>query len=332
MNNLSGFVVLGTFFFSLQLKAQSKYIKPGVQLPSMSFSDVLNYKTDSINFNDFRSKFIILDFWNTACISCIKSFPLIDSLQKEYAGKVQFVLANRESKDSTIHFFEKRKSIHMPAVPMITNAKKLSDLFAVKVYPYTVWIDDTSRVKYFIASYNLSKHNLNQFISGKNISAKHLNKNVFRGGYFDPGRPDSLQSSILYYCYIARYDDDIDVSNSNGVNANQTAIRIACAQASIVDLYKRAYEENNKFRFNRPESVVLLVKDVEKYIRPQPLYERDAWFRENGYSFDMVLPITKKEEAYKIMQQQLNSYFGLSARVYSQYKDGNLLNILEIKE
>lgn len=292
----------------------------------------MNYKSGSLNFGDFKSKFVILDFWNTACISCIKSFSLIDSIQKEYSDKIQFVLANRESLDSTIRFFKERKNIKMPQVPMITGAKDLSGMFAIDVFPYTVWIDELGRVKYFIDTYNLSKQNLDNLISGKNVLARRMDRPIFRGDYFDTGRPDSLKSKLLYYCYISRYSDAIDIGNSERGQINDSVIRIANFGQSIVDLYKMAYREYDKFKFDRPESIVLLVKDSSKYIAPVQAYERETWFLNNGYSFDMVLPLNKKDIAYKIMQQQLYMYFGLRARVFKKYKNGALLDILEIKE
>ncbi|HMR81624.1 MAG TPA: hypothetical protein PKE30_00730 [Niabella sp.] len=332
MNCITRFLLLAAIIFNLQTYAQSKYLKRDSSIPDISFSDVLNYKSGVLNFNDFKSKFIILDFWNTACISCIKSFPLIDSLQKVYAGKIQFILANRESLDSTIRFFKERKFIKMPQIPMITGSKKLSDMFDINSYPYTVWIDDLGKIKHFISSYNISKQNLDDLIAGKKVSAKQLDKPVFRGDYFDADRPDSLKSRLQYYCYISRYSDAINIGNSERGSINDSTIRLAYYRQSIVDLYKRAYKEHNRYKFDHPESVVLLVKDTTKYIRPINTYERDTWYLNNGYTFDMVLPVLKRDDAYKIMQQQLHNYFGLKARVFKEYKDGVLLDVLEIKE
>lgn len=332
MKKIISLLVTALTVFCHPVWGQPVKLKQGSVVSGLKVSGVLNYKSTELNFDDLKSKFIILDFWNTACISCIKSFPKIDSLQKQYAGKIQFILANKESRDSTLRFFEKRKAIKMPGVPMITGAKELSDKFDIKAYPFTVWIDDSGIIKYFIAVYNISKENLDDFIAGKVVEAKKLDDSVFRGSYFDEGRPDSLKSKLQYYFYISRYSDAIDIGNSEVVETSDSLIRIASFRETIVGLYKKAFREYNKFKFNLPESVLLIVSDSSKYLMPQQADKRDAWFLNNGYSFDMVLPYTKKDVAYKIMQEHLYDYFGLKVRVLREFKNGKWLDILEIKE
>lgn len=326
------FIIILLSFQYTQVLSQTKFLKTGHSVSELKVSGVLNYKSDSLYFNDFKSQFIILDFWNTACISCIKSFPKIDSLQKQYSGKIQFILANPESKDSTIHFFKKHSGIKMPDVPIITGAKNISRMFSVNTYPFTVWINDYGVIKHFIAAYNISKQNLDDFITDKKILTKQLDKTIYRGSYFDTGRPDSLQSNIQYYCYIAKYSDAIDIGNAEQGIINDSVLRMSYFRESIVSLYKKAYREYNLFNFNHPGSVVLLVKDSTKYLAPKQPSLADDWLLQNGYSFDMQLPISNRNNVYKIMQQQLYIFFGLEVRVYRELKNGKLIDFLEIKE
>lgn len=326
------FLIPGIFYYSSTATAQTKKLHRGSSMDGIIASEVLNYKSTSLSFTELKSKFIILDFWNTSCISCIRSFPKIDSLQKLYEGKIQFILANLESCDSTIQFFKKRTSIKMPHVPMITNAKELEAMFEIESYPFTVWIDDAGIVRHFIGAHNLSENNLNSFISGKSVAGNQMDIPVYRGSYFNAGRPDNLREKLVYYCYLSRYTPEIDIGYSENRNINDSMTRIAFPAETIINLYKKAYREFDKYNFNKPGSVLLLVKDSARFIPPVNSYERDHWSSNNVYSFDLVLPTSRKDHAYEIMQQQLNMYFGLKARIIKVNKNGSWLDVLEIKE
>ena len=71
----------------------------------MELGNVLNYHRSKLSLGDFAGKYIILDFWNQGCVPCIAAFPEIDSLQKHFKDKLQIILVNKESKESTIAFF-----------------------------------------------------------------------------------------------------------------------------------------------------------------------------------------------------------------------------------
>src|SRR5688572_16330018 len=83
-------------------------------LPDMVFLNVLNFGSGNLRFSELRGKLIILDFWNHHCKPCVEAFPEIDSLQKKLSDRVQFILVNRESKDSTLRFFSRRRKIKKP--------------------------------------------------------------------------------------------------------------------------------------------------------------------------------------------------------------------------
>src|SRR5258705_3241888 len=97
----------------------SQELTIGDVCPDVRLVNYANNKIKSFTLSDFKSKLIIIDFWGTGCTSCIKAFPKIDSLQKKFQDKIQFILVNKESADSTRGFFLKRKKIKDPDVPMV---------------------------------------------------------------------------------------------------------------------------------------------------------------------------------------------------------------------
>lgn len=302
------------FLLPIILIAQSKTLGVGDRLPNVTFNNVINYEKSEVNFSEFAGKFIILEFWSPSCTACIKSFPKIDSLQKLFREKVQFVLVNKETKDSTLRFFSKRKMIKIPGVPFITGDKLLSSQFPKEGFPYIVWIDRNGIIQHIAFEYSITKENLTTFIADKTLYIRTANKKVFNGNLFD--YPDRIaKEKIDYYCYITKCIDGLDVSNNERARINDSTIRISATCISIVDLYKKAYREYDKYKFTSPESIILNVRDSNRYLRPSDMNKRDEWSADNSYNFDLVLPFSKKEKAYWIMQQNLSVYFGLHVTI-----------------
>ena len=122
-------------------------LKIGDKMPGLTLKNVLNYKTDEIDLSDLGGKLLIFEFWGPTCLSCIRAFPKIDSLQKAFGGQVQFIMVNKDSKDSTKRFFNYRKRIKMPAVPFVTGDKVLRKLFPHVGEPFCVWVDQQGVVQ-----------------------------------------------------------------------------------------------------------------------------------------------------------------------------------------
>lgn len=80
---------------SIPLEAQKgEYarLKTGDMIPSYTFNFVRHFPRSNINTTEFRGKWFVLAFWNSHCSVCLKKMPQEDSLQKEFAAKVQFLL------------------------------------------------------------------------------------------------------------------------------------------------------------------------------------------------------------------------------------------------
>lgn len=105
--------------------------------------DVRNYKSKSASLSDFKDKLLILDFWATWCSPCVYMIPRMDSLQKQFEGKVQFLAVTAESEKTVAAFrakYEKRKGKRI-AHPEVVSDTVLRTLFNHTALPHYVWID-----------------------------------------------------------------------------------------------------------------------------------------------------------------------------------------------
>lgn len=84
-------LLISLLFFASLLKAQQQgdYPVVGQPCPDFHFRDVHYYEKKEVSLSDFRGKWLILDLWNRHCSTCLQKMPVMDSLQRALAPKVQ---------------------------------------------------------------------------------------------------------------------------------------------------------------------------------------------------------------------------------------------------
>jgi len=68
------------------------FFEVGKPCPDFTFSNVANSQKHELNFNDFRGKWLVLDFWHKGCSACIGSFSKHNKEQIEFKDNIQFLL------------------------------------------------------------------------------------------------------------------------------------------------------------------------------------------------------------------------------------------------
>lgn len=269
-----------------------------------------NYLEDSINLADLKGKFIMLDFWDHGCISCLQSFSKMDSLQKQFADKIQIILVNKESSDATRNFFAKRKKLKKPNLPIISGDSVLAEQFPHHYVPYHIWIDSSGIIRFKAQSSIATAENIASFLAGDLAGDQYEYKRERKYSLFDSAYLKNLEQ----YSYLSHWIPGIRLLNS----AKKGYIQRTYNCASVVDLYRAAY--NNSYAtldtvFSRPGKVVLEIKDSIKYVRPKNGVGLTNWLENHSYNYQLLLPQSKAREIFKIMQTDLERYFGLGASV-----------------
>ena len=82
------FVLIANFSFAQRYS----YPEVGKALPDYTLNDLKNYSKSKLTLSDQKGKWLIVDFWSSVCGGCIKSFPKMNKLAKQFEGKVQIVM------------------------------------------------------------------------------------------------------------------------------------------------------------------------------------------------------------------------------------------------
>jgi thiol-disulfide isomerase/thioredoxin len=287
-------------------------IRIGDKLPDTELGNVYNYPDTSLRLSRFRGKLVILDFWNHTCRACVAGFPKLENLQKKFGDKIQIVLVNPESKDSTRNFFAKHKSVYLPALPMITGDRIIKSYFPNQSNPYHVWIDGQGIVRHLTETYNAAEKNIIKFLEGENNIIHNRKENKERFSPLLKTGTENWENDFYYSSYLARCLGRTGGGTSTGASlsgGNSVIFSKNCS--SILQLYEMAYNPGEKIT----REIRLLVKDSFRYIRPKDPTMWNKWNEEYSFSYNLILPASQKPNGFKIMQEDLDRYFHLKVRI-----------------
>ncbi len=285
----------------------SQELKIGQQVPYYNITNVLNHETNQINLKDYRGKLVILDFWHFYCLSCLKTFAKIDSIQKQYNNQIQIILINRDDTGKTKDFFLKRRRLKIPCnIPLVTTDSLLNNIFPHDGVPFYVWIDSSGKICYQTDEY-ITSANISAYLGGKASLFSKSSTQEYLPSLFNK----DLESYIKYSTYISRGIDSVNI-HIDYMNDN---IPYDCH--SIQDLYQFAYNESDNdafYKFREPGRTTLEVEDPMKY-KYIAGENYDEWRGKYGYYYHAMLPERIKKDKYKIMQEDLSRYFGLNVKI-----------------
>ncbi len=129
----------------IPLSGQYKPLKIGDSLPPELWTTpmkVVNHPQNksSVTFDEHKDKLVLLDFWATWCASCLKNFPKMHDLEKQFEGKVKIIPVTEESSAILNKFFSTPNGKRYSNTSSVKEDKILHQLFPHKAVPYIVWI------------------------------------------------------------------------------------------------------------------------------------------------------------------------------------------------
>lgn len=291
-------------------------VQVGQAVPDILISDIHNYKAKAAKLSDFKGKLLILDFWATWCSPCVAMIPRMDSLQKEFEGKVQFLSVTYQKDNEVFPFlekFEKQKRQHYN-LPMVVSDTLLRRLFPHIYLPHYVWINETGVVVAVTEQKDVTSANIRSALEGginelkrkKDISLFYnkrdplfFNKANLRGGF------------LLHSTVLTRYIDGLSsgwYQNLSSGSDSSGFRRITVTNCSIPQLYQVAFMDGKRslgWNVTRLE-----VKDTSGLNSSKQGGEYFDWMKQgNGFCYELVIPDENAGAAWDIMKDDLNRAF-----------------------
>jgi thiol-disulfide isomerase/thioredoxin len=98
---------------------------------------------ETISLSDYRGSPVAVNFWATWCAPCRVEMPV---LQEAYdAGQIVVLAVNAGESGGTVQAYMDELGLTFPAV--LDPNGDILDLYAVRVFPTTVWVDGEGLVR-----------------------------------------------------------------------------------------------------------------------------------------------------------------------------------------
>lgn len=299
-------------------------IQIGQQVPDINIVNLQNYKdktgknATTVKISDFRGKILILDFWATWCSPCIAMIPRMDSLQKKFGDKVQFLSVTYQSKKEALSFLEKfelQQKRHFD-LPLVTDSKELEKLFPHKTLPHYVWIDSEGVVRAITEAYYVNYENINKMINKAAITAKIKSDSFIKYNNTQPLlTPNSLTKDLgfLMQSTFANYYEGVGMGyNKNTFNQGENEYtKVTARNSTIRELFQYAYQKEAK------EIVIEVVDSSKFFFKSKISSERMDWRRNgNAYCYELLLNTKTGLNSSRVMQRDLAIFFaGYDAKI-----------------
>lgn len=117
----------------------------GERLPDITFHSIINHHSNTASLSDFQqndTKLVLLDFWNTLCIPCIRAFSKLNALQQQYGNQLQIVLVTSEDSNVVRKTLSNWEAVNKQklSIPIITKDSLLRKYIRRRYNPHYAWI------------------------------------------------------------------------------------------------------------------------------------------------------------------------------------------------
>lgn len=134
---LSTQILWDNFNLNAELVDQDKQ-KHSVYETNFQTLNLTTTKKTTIELKKDLSPIIVLNFWASWCIPCLKEFPSLVQFQEKYRGKVKVIGINGDT-DNAPELIKKTEARYELNFESVVDAnEKLANIFMIRTYPVSI--------------------------------------------------------------------------------------------------------------------------------------------------------------------------------------------------
>ena len=266
-----------------------------------------------LSLGDFKDKLIILDFWATWCSPCVAMIPVMDSLQKVFGDKMQFLSVTYQKKEEVLPFFAKLERVKEQKyhLPVLANDEHLRFVFPHTGLPHYVWIE-SGVVKSITGYEEVNARNIQASVDReeKVLKAKvDVKKYPYDSGelLFVNGNGGDGKA-LKYHTVFADYDPSLKSMYSYRADS-LNGDKVSLTNHQLYDVFATSYDEKqNRLKFRNKNRADFEVEDINKlFLDDQKQY--NEWMAKYGCSYEIKVPAHLNDSIYAMMRYDLKKLF-----------------------
>ena len=114
----------------------------GKAAPQFTLQDLAGRE---VSLADYRGKIVILDFWATWCGPCRMTMPMVDDIQKEYAGKMSVLAINLQEPKDVVREYILTQNLHSEV--LLDEDGSVARQYGAAAIPMQLLIDQNGIVR-----------------------------------------------------------------------------------------------------------------------------------------------------------------------------------------
>lgn len=296
--------------------AFSDTLEIGDYLPFGEFDKVLQYDSDRLRLEDYRGKFVVLEFWATWCSASSGSLFQVDELQQKFYADIQFIPVTYESREKVMDKLDAYPSMASLSLPLVVDEKGLGKLFPHITLPHLVILDREGKIIAVTGKEELTEEKLERLVRTGVASFRtkvdkrlklSLAENLISGNHQIPSKNIRFQSALT--SFIPEVSGTLMDDRENGAH-------ILAVNKTLLRLYRFAYSARDFANYIGINRVVLNGFGEEELDSPKTGLDYIAWQEEGDHVFGYELIAPPGVDQYQIMREDLDRYFpGIAAKL-----------------
>jgi thiol-disulfide isomerase/thioredoxin len=331
---LLSLVLIVSILFLAQATAKESHPEIGKPVPDFTLENIGNYKKRRMTSEDFKGRFVILDFWSKTCVSCIQSFPKLNAIHKKFKDQIDLILVGTDEEGIEGIFTTSKERLELDFA--FTFNMPLYKSFVTIGVPHLVWIDDKGIIKAISSGRDLTTANIEAFLRNEDFTFSDQSHAKVESNKKDYNRSkpflvnrnggEEYESIFRYRSLITEYIPGTPLIDwpdiylfrrrraSVGIPDGNRSIYETCA--SLKELYRMAY--TGYVQWSYKDSIYSNVHGrIIFELSDSSLFNADRQNLTGLYWYSLVMPLEKATPAYVMerMQNDLRAYFGYYAKL-----------------
>lgn len=294
------------------------YPDVGKPCPSFTLRNIRYFKLNKATLQDFRGKWLVLDFWNKYCGACVSSFPRVSALQKRFVDNVQFMMVGIQDAEREIEpMFRRLHEEENLAMPCGFDSL-LAQRFDIYAAPYIIVIDPAGIVQ--AITYSLNTEDIIGFLEGRPPrlqKAYRMHEDEAPKTFFDHQRPFLINgnggpdSVFLFRSLLSVWDGFTQVWDiPKTIERDSAKGMFQVVGVPLIRLFHFAYSGKSW-----PDSDYAMEPILE--VRDSSLFQWSTVHSENLFCYSLQIATNKagRQSLQQKLRRDLEDYFGYTAAV-----------------
>ncbi|RAI93837.1 TlpA family protein disulfide reductase [Algoriphagus yeomjeoni] len=294
----------------------------GDQIPSgIEFSEVLQFDSDKLRLDDYRGKYVILEFWAPTCTASIASLPQLDAIQRKYGDRIAVIPVSVFEEERVSLLLENYKSLQNLTLPLVVNSKRLLAYFPHFVIPHLIVLDPDGKILAITGMEDLTESNLNTLLAtGVSPFRIKTDKKIRIGSKTKliAETPEIQHKNIWFQSAFTGYIPDLRGSLTQDYSSMS---HIRLINMPLINHFQLAYSERDLVDYFGRNRMELLGFEEEELWTDGRGMDYVDWMAKGDHVFGYELIAPLSMNPYVLMREDLKRFLPhIQASVVSKKK------------